>query len=181
MTILTMSLTAMCRLIEMLTSTCTYKQMTQAAQWILMRIWIHIFLRMKLGGIQQGDLAGKYTDMEQDQLYTQRRSSIRQQQMEGQDKPANPSKLGYPPTWQVFLQMAKLEMQLQAVLAHLIPESQDTLNLAQEVLDAVLWTYHEKKNKLKRGYFPEYNTELKKVIIPIARRVYNIFPQGSAM
>jgi hypothetical protein len=73
--------------------------------------------------------------------------------MEGQDKPANPSKLGYPPTWQVFLQMAKLEMQLQAVLAHLIPESQDTLNLAQEVLDAVLWTYHEKKNKLKRGMF----------------------------
>jgi hypothetical protein len=43
--------------------------MTQAAQWILMRIWIHIFLRMKLGGIQQGDLDGKYTDMEQDQVF----------------------------------------------------------------------------------------------------------------
>ncbi|KAG1724564.1 uncharacterized protein EDB91DRAFT_1255156 [Suillus paluster] len=109
----------------------------------------------------------------------------------------NPLKLGfYPPTWQVFLQTAKLEMQLQAVLAHPIPESQDALNLTREVLDAMLWTYHEKKNKLERGYFPEYNadmcrllcddlftfrTELKKVIISIAKRAYDIFPQGSAM
>ncbi|KAG1895271.1 uncharacterized protein F5891DRAFT_1194329 [Suillus fuscotomentosus] len=43
----------------------------------------------------------------------------------------NPSKLGfYPPTWQVFLQTAKLEMHLQAILAHPIPESQDALGLA---------------------------------------------------
>ncbi|KAG2050014.1 hypothetical protein BDR06DRAFT_1011631 [Suillus hirtellus] len=107
----------------------------------------------------------------------------------------NPLKLGfYPPTWQVFLQAAKLEMQSQAILSHPIPESQDALSLAREVLDAVLWIYHEKKNKLKRGYFLEYDidmcrllcddlftfcTELKKVIIPIAKRAYDIFPQGS--
>ncbi|KAG2740661.1 hypothetical protein P692DRAFT_20752748 [Suillus brevipes Sb2] len=30
---------------------------------------------------------------------------------------------------------------------------QDTLGLAREVLDAVLWTYHKKKNKLERGIF----------------------------
>ncbi|KAG2153430.1 uncharacterized protein EDB93DRAFT_1248703 [Suillus bovinus] len=109
----------------------------------------------------------------------------------------NPLKLGfYPPTWQVFLQAAKLEMRLQAVLSHPIPESQDTLSLAREVLDTVLWIYHEKKNKLERGYFPEYDiemcwllcddlftfrTELKKVIIPIAKRAYDISSQGSAM
>ncbi|KAG2739094.1 hypothetical protein P692DRAFT_20756717, partial [Suillus brevipes Sb2] len=101
----------------------------------------------------------------------------------------------YPPTWQVFLQAAKLEMRSQAVLSHPIPESQDALSLAREVLDAVLWIYHEKKNKLERGYFPEYDidmcrllcddlftfhTELKKVIIPIAKRAYDIFLQGSA-
>ncbi|KAG2361598.1 hypothetical protein BDR07DRAFT_1377165 [Suillus spraguei] len=35
----------------------------------------------------------------------------------------NPAKLGfYPPAWQVFLQAAKLEMRLQAVLTHPIPE-----------------------------------------------------------
>ncbi|KAG2048237.1 hypothetical protein BDR06DRAFT_1013138 [Suillus hirtellus] len=43
----------------------------------------------------------------------------------------NPSKLGfYPPTWQVFLQAAKLEMRSQAVLSHPIPEFQDALSLA---------------------------------------------------
>ncbi|KAG2057908.1 hypothetical protein BDR06DRAFT_1033217 [Suillus hirtellus] len=109
----------------------------------------------------------------------------------------NPSKLGfYPPTWQAFLQIAKLEMQLQAILAYPIPESQEALNLAREVLDTVLWTYHEKKIKLERGYFPQYDTqmgqllcddlftfctELKKIIISIAKRAYNIFPQGSTM
>ncbi|KAG2105474.1 uncharacterized protein F5147DRAFT_775243 [Suillus discolor] len=109
----------------------------------------------------------------------------------------NPSKLGfYPPTWQAFLQIAKLEMRLQAVLAYPIPESQEALNLAREVLDTVLWTYHEKNIKLERGYFPQYDTqmcrllcddlftfrtELKKIIISIAKRAYNIFPQGSTM
>ncbi|KAG1842746.1 hypothetical protein DFJ58DRAFT_731905 [Suillus subalutaceus] len=43
----------------------------------------------------------------------------------------NPSKLEfYPPTWQAFLQTAKLEMQLQAILVDTIPEFQDALNLA---------------------------------------------------
>ncbi|KAG1810596.1 uncharacterized protein BJ212DRAFT_1484168 [Suillus subaureus] len=73
----------------------------------------------------------------------------------------DPSKLGfYLPTWQTFLQMAKLEMQLQAVLATPVLESQEALNLAREVLDTVLWTYHEKKIKLERGYFPEYSTQM---------------------
>ncbi|KAG1805322.1 uncharacterized protein BJ212DRAFT_1304107 [Suillus subaureus] len=86
----------------------------------------------------------------------------------------DPSKLGfYPPTWQTFLQTAKLEMQLQAVLATPVLESQEALNLAREVLDTVLWTYHEKKIKLKR--------ELKKIVISIAKRAYNIFLQGSTM
>ncbi|KAG1824989.1 hypothetical protein EV424DRAFT_1538062 [Suillus variegatus] len=109
----------------------------------------------------------------------------------------DPSKLGfYPPTWQTFLQMAKLEMRLQAVLATPVPESQEALNLAREVLDTVLWTYHEKKIKLERGYFPEYSTqmcqllcndlftfrtELKKIVVSIAKRAYNIFLQGSTM
>ncbi|KAG1792579.1 uncharacterized protein HD556DRAFT_1444266 [Suillus plorans] len=109
----------------------------------------------------------------------------------------DPSKLGfYPPTWQTFLQMAKLEMQLQAVIATPVPESQEALNLPREVLDTVLWTYHEKKIKLERGYFLEYtmqmcwllcndlftfHTELKKIVISIAKRAYNIFPQGSTM
>ncbi|KAG2031368.1 hypothetical protein BDR03DRAFT_986462 [Suillus americanus] len=118
-------------------------------------------------------------------LYTQRRSSIWQQQTEGQDKPGEPFK-------------ARI---LSAHLASIPADSEvrdaaDTLNLAQEVLDAVLWTYHEKGNKFERGYFPEYDTdmcqllcgdlfmfrtELKKVIISIAKRAYDIFPQGSAM
>ncbi|KAG1764316.1 hypothetical protein EDD22DRAFT_951737 [Suillus occidentalis] len=109
----------------------------------------------------------------------------------------NPSKLGfYPPTWQAFLQIAKLEMQLQAVLAHPIPECQDALNLVREVLDTMLWTYHEKMIKLEKGYFPQYSTqmgrllcndlftfctELKKIVISIAKRAYDIFPQGSTM
>ncbi|KAG2058766.1 hypothetical protein BDR06DRAFT_968272 [Suillus hirtellus] len=102
----------------------------------------------------------------------------------------NPSKLGfYLPTWQAFLQIVKLEMQLQAILAYPIPESQEALNLAREVLDKMLWTYHKEKIKLERGYFPQYNmqmgqllcnelcndlftfcTELKKIIISIAKR-----------
>ncbi|KAG2092794.1 uncharacterized protein F5147DRAFT_779534 [Suillus discolor] len=109
----------------------------------------------------------------------------------------DPSKLGfYPPTWQTFLQTAKLEMRLQAVLATPVPESQEALNLAREVLPTVLWTYHEKKIKLERGYFLEYSTqmcrllcndlftfrtELKKIVVSIAKRAYNIFPQGSTM
>ncbi|KAG2353571.1 hypothetical protein BDR07DRAFT_1383031 [Suillus spraguei] len=56
--------------------------------------------------------------------------------------------------------MAKLEMRLQAVLATPILESQEALDLAREVLDTVLWTYYEKKIKLKRCYFLEYSTQM---------------------
>ncbi|KAG1831472.1 hypothetical protein EV424DRAFT_1534154 [Suillus variegatus] len=56
----------------------------------------------------------------------------------------------YPPSWQAFLQAAKVEMHLQAVLSHPIPEHGDALQLAQEVLDAELWRYHEKKIKMDR-------------------------------
>jgi hypothetical protein len=51
-------------------------------------------------------------------------------------------------------------MRSQAVLSHPIPESQDALSLAREVLDAVLWIYHKRKNKLERGYFPEYDIDM---------------------
>ncbi|KAG1894783.1 uncharacterized protein F5891DRAFT_1194938 [Suillus fuscotomentosus] len=107
----------------------------------------------------------------------------------------DPMKLGfYPPSWQALLQAAKVEMCLQAVLTHPVPELGDALQLAQEVLDAELWRYHEKKIKMDKGYFPEYKaqmsrvlcddlftfrTELKKVIIPIAKSAYNIFPKGT--
>ncbi|KAG2741628.1 hypothetical protein P692DRAFT_201810194 [Suillus brevipes Sb2] len=109
----------------------------------------------------------------------------------------NPSKLGfYPPFWQAFLQAAKLQMRLQAVLSHPIPEHQDALKLAQEVLDAELWASHQKKLKFAHGYFPEYNpqmcrllcddlftfhTELKKTAISITKQSYDIFPKGTAM
>ncbi|KAG1831120.1 hypothetical protein EV424DRAFT_1343244 [Suillus variegatus] len=64
-------------------------------------------------------------------------------------------------------------MRLQAVLATPVLESQEALNLAREVLDTVLWTYYEKKIKLER--------ELKKIVVSIAKRAYNIFLQGSMM
>ncbi|KAG0705984.1 hypothetical protein DFH29DRAFT_872717 [Suillus ampliporus] len=105
----------------------------------------------------------------------------------------NPSKLGfYPPCWQGFLQAAKLQMRLQAILTHPIPEHQDAVQLAQEVLDAELWSSHV----LLQGYFLEYGpqmcqllcddlftfrTELKKVVISIAKLSYDIFPKGTAM
>jgi hypothetical protein len=64
----------------------------------------------------------------------------------------DPAKLGfYPPAWQAFLQAAKLEMCLQAVLTHPIPDHREALQLAQEVLDAELWMYHKKKIKLDNG------------------------------
>ncbi|KAG2119476.1 uncharacterized protein F5147DRAFT_766966 [Suillus discolor] len=107
----------------------------------------------------------------------------------------DPAKLGfYPPSWQALLQAAKVEMHLQAVLTHPVPEHGDALQLAQEVLDAELWRYHEKKIKMDKGYFPKYKaqmsrvlcddlftfrTELKKVIIPIAKSAYDIFPKGT--
>ncbi|KAG2740952.1 hypothetical protein P692DRAFT_20752038, partial [Suillus brevipes Sb2] len=37
-----------------------------------------------------------------------------------------------------------------------LPVHQEAVILAQEVLGAVLWTYHTKKVKLDKGYFPEY-------------------------
>ncbi|KAG1853681.1 hypothetical protein F4604DRAFT_1933107 [Suillus subluteus] len=107
----------------------------------------------------------------------------------------NPLKLGfYPPCWQAFLQAAKLEMCLQAVLTHPIPEHQHALQLAREVLDAVLWSYHSKKIKMENSYFPQYRaqvscllcndlftfrTELKKIIISIAKQLYGIFPKAN--
>ncbi|KAG2130227.1 hypothetical protein DEU56DRAFT_757902 [Suillus clintonianus] len=109
----------------------------------------------------------------------------------------NPSKLGfYPACWQGFLQAAKLQMRLQAILTHPIPKHQDAVQLAQEVLDAELWLCHQKKLKFENGYFPEYSpqmcrllcddlftfrTELKKVVISIAKLSYDIFPKGTAM
>ncbi|KAG1895087.1 uncharacterized protein F5891DRAFT_984538 [Suillus fuscotomentosus] len=107
----------------------------------------------------------------------------------------DPAKLGfYPPAWQAFLQAAKLEMCLQAVLTHPIPDHREALQLAQEVFDAELWMYHEKKIKLDNGYFPQYMTqmsrllcddlftfrmELKKVVISVAKASYDIFPKGT--
>ncbi|KAG0696402.1 hypothetical protein DFH29DRAFT_1004625 [Suillus ampliporus] len=109
----------------------------------------------------------------------------------------NPSKLGfYPASWQAFLQEAKLEMQSQAVLSHPLPIHQDVVLLAQEVLGAVLWTYHTKKLKLDNGYFPEYKTpmsrllcddlftfctELKKIVMSIVKQLYSIFSKGNSM
>ncbi|KAG0692178.1 hypothetical protein DFH29DRAFT_882916 [Suillus ampliporus] len=73
-------------------------------------------------------------------------------------------------------------MQLQAILTHPIPEHQDAMQLAQEVLDAKLWSSYV----LLQGYFPEYGpqmclAELKKVVISIAKLSYNIFLKGTAM
>ncbi|KAG1810370.1 uncharacterized protein HD556DRAFT_1436118 [Suillus plorans] len=109
----------------------------------------------------------------------------------------NPSKLSfYPASWQAFLQAAKLEMRLQAVLLHPLPVHQDAVVLAQEVLSAVLWTYHTKKVKLDKGYFPEYKVpmsrllcddlftfrmELKKIMISIVKQLYGIFSKGNSM
>jgi hypothetical protein len=91
-------------------------------------------------------------------------------------------KLGfYPPSWQALLQAAKVEMRLQAVLTHPVPELGDALQLAQEVLDAELWRYHEKKIKMDKGkclshhrtssnliilqgYFPEYKAQMSRVV-----------------
>ena len=62
----------------------------------------------------------------------------------------NPLKLGfYPPCWREFLQAAKLEMRLQAVLSHPVPEHHNATQLARDVLDTVLWQYHSKKIKLE--------------------------------
>ncbi|KAG1893325.1 uncharacterized protein F5891DRAFT_1196556 [Suillus fuscotomentosus] len=73
----------------------------------------------------------------------------------------NPSKLGfYPPCWQGCLQAAKLQMRLQAVLTHPIPEHQDAMQLVQEVLDAKLWVCHQKKLKFEDGYFPAYSPQM---------------------
>ncbi|KAG0693230.1 hypothetical protein DFH29DRAFT_881617 [Suillus ampliporus] len=107
----------------------------------------------------------------------------------------DPAKLGfYPPAWQAFLQVAKLEMCLQAVLTHPIPQHRDALQLAQEVLNAELWVYHENQIKLDKGYFLQYvaqmsrllcdnlftfRTELKKVVISIAKTSYEIFLKGT--
>ncbi|KAG1847305.1 hypothetical protein DFJ58DRAFT_730185 [Suillus subalutaceus] len=111
------------------------------------------------------------------------------------NKQTNPSKLGfYPPCWQAFLQAAKLEMCLQAVLTHPVPEHQHVLQLAREVLDAVLWSYHSKKIKMENSYFPQYRaqmsrllcddlftfrTELKKIVISITKQLYSIFPKAN--
>ncbi|KAG0699345.1 hypothetical protein DFH29DRAFT_877341 [Suillus ampliporus] len=112
-------------------------------------------------------------------------------QAEGTNKQANPSKLGfYPSCWQAFLQAAKLEMHLQAVLTHPVPEHSDAVGLAQEVLDAVLWKYHSKDIRLEKEYCEQMSrllcddlftfcTELKKVIISIAKQLYGIFPRSS--
>ncbi|KAG2111850.1 hypothetical protein BD769DRAFT_1392006 [Suillus cothurnatus] len=95
-----------------------------------------------------------------------------------------------------FLQAAKLEMRLQAILLHPLPVHQEAVILAQEVLGAVLWTYHTKKVKLDKGYFPEYKvpmsrllcddlftfrTELKKIVISIVKQSYGIFSKGNSV
>ncbi|KAG1727266.1 uncharacterized protein EDB91DRAFT_1086469 [Suillus paluster] len=86
----------------------------------------------------------------------------------------HPSKLSfYPTSWQAFLQEAKLEMWLQAVLSHPLPAHQDVVSLAQEVLDTILWTYHIKKLKL--------DNELKKIVIFIMKQLYSIFLKGNSM
>ncbi|KAG2059352.1 hypothetical protein BDR06DRAFT_967892 [Suillus hirtellus] len=73
---------------------------------------------------------------------------------------------------------------------------QEVVILAQEVLSAVLWTYHTKKVKLDKGYFPEYKVpmlqllcdnlftfhmELKKIVISIAKQSYGIFSKGNSV
>ncbi|KAG1893891.1 uncharacterized protein F5891DRAFT_1256818 [Suillus fuscotomentosus] len=85
---------------------------------------------------------------------------------------------------------------LTPVLAvpHLNQEHQQALLLVREVLDAVLWSYHSKKIKMENGYFPQYSTqmscllcndlftfrtELKKIIISIAKQLYDIFPKAN--
>jgi hypothetical protein len=44
-------------------------------------------------------------------------------------------------------------MRLQAVLTHPVPEHQHALQLAWEVLDAVLRSYHSKKIKMENSKF----------------------------
>ncbi|KAG1848321.1 hypothetical protein DFJ58DRAFT_842963 [Suillus subalutaceus] len=91
---------------------------------------------------------------------------------------SNPVKLRfYPSYWQAFLQAAKLEMRLQAVLTHPIPEHSDAVELAREVLDVVLWKYHSKKIGLEQDVV----VELKKIIISLAKQLYGICPKGSMM
>ncbi|KAG1817643.1 uncharacterized protein BJ212DRAFT_1299172 [Suillus subaureus] len=132
------------------------------------------------GGVEPVASNDKLTDPEQDEAYDvlkhhhakngQQKAPSLTYLLKGKGKEqAHTFKLpGGASTVQV---MAKLEMQLQAVLATPVPESQEALNLAREVLDTVLWTYHEKKIKLER--------ELKKIVVSIAKRAYNIFLQGS--
>ncbi|KAG2125262.1 hypothetical protein BD769DRAFT_1388538 [Suillus cothurnatus] len=112
-------------------------------------------------------------------------------QVEGTNTQANPLKLGfYPSCWQAFLQAAKLEMHLQAVLTHPVPGHSDTVGLVWEVLDAVLWKYHSKNIRLEKEYCEQmshllcddlfmFHMELKKVIISIAKQLYGIFPRSS--
>ncbi|KAG0693660.1 hypothetical protein DFH29DRAFT_881291 [Suillus ampliporus] len=110
-------------------------------------------------------------------------------------KPLNPITRFLIPLFQAALILAaKLEMRLQAVLTHPIPEHQNALQLAREVLDAVLWNYHSKTIKMENGYFPEYRAqmsrllcddlftfcmELKKIVLSIVKQMYGIFPKGN--
>ncbi|KAG0702272.1 hypothetical protein DFH29DRAFT_875310 [Suillus ampliporus] len=64
------------------------------------------------------------------------------------------------PAWQAFLQVVKLEICLQAVLMHPIPEHQDVLQLAEEVIDTELWMYHKNHIKLDQGYFLQYVAQM---------------------
>ncbi|KAG1870493.1 hypothetical protein C8R48DRAFT_770942 [Suillus tomentosus] len=88
----------------------------------------------------------------------------------------NPSKLGfYPPCWQGFLQYTRMPCNLRKKS----------------------WTVcHQKKLKFKDGYFPAYSlqmcrllcddlftfrTELKRVVISIAKLSYDIFLKGTSL
>jgi hypothetical protein len=62
-------------------------------------------------------------------------------------------------------------MRLQAVLSHPIPEHQDALKLAQEVLDAELWASHQKKLKFAHGEFSLYYCRFLPIISHLIARL----------
>ncbi|KAG2365995.1 hypothetical protein BDR07DRAFT_1373941 [Suillus spraguei] len=157
---------------DMLVSICTSEWMMQMMEWISTKIWIDLVLMMKLeeaydvlkhhhaknrwqkAPLPTYLLKGKGKEWARTFKLPGGASTVQvKQQMKGQDKPRGSLEAR-------ILSAHLLEMRLQAVLATPILESQEALDLAREVLDTVLWTYYEKKIKLKRCYFLEYSTQM---------------------